>query len=61
MNEKEIDYKNLIQSELFKRDFISLTNQLKRVNLDELLNSENRELDDINLLSFFISNCYFSL
>ncbi len=56
MNEKEIDYKNLIQSDLFTKDYISLTNQLKKIDLNKLVNSENKEQNDINLLSFFISN-----
>ena len=56
MNEKEIDYKNLIQSDLFTKDYISLINQLKKIDLNKLVNSENKEQNDINLLSFFISN-----
>jgi hypothetical protein len=56
MNEKEIDYINLIKSEHFTKDYVSLTDQLRKVNLEKLVNSDNKEQNDINLLSFFISN-----
>ena len=53
VNEKDIDYQSLIQNDLFKKDYLALTNSLKNIDLNKLLDGEQ---NDINILSFFISN-----
>ena len=53
-DDKSIDYANLYKSDLFNHEYAQLTNQLKQLDLNLLLNSGN-ETNDKNLLAFFIS------
>ncbi len=55
MSDTEINYKNLIESELFKHDYLSLTAQIVHVNLDKLIDSTDQDRTNTNLLAFFIS------
>jgi hypothetical protein len=49
IDEKSVDYSNLIKSNLFKDDYLKLAFQLNKINL------ENLKGNDTNLKAFFIS------
>jgi hypothetical protein len=51
IDEKTIDYNNLIKSDFFKNDYLKLAEQLKQIDLNKLIQFEN----DSNILAFFIS------
>lgn len=51
IDEKSIDYKSLIENDLFQHDYIRLARELKSLDLDGLL-SDNQ---DAKLMAFFIS------
>lgn len=53
--EKLIDYKKLIQSELYQNDLHDLASMLKNINLDILVKDPDEHNNDKNLLVFFIS------
>lgn len=54
MDDSSIDYKGLIENDLFKNDYIKLANQLRFVDLNQLLTTDEQQSDS-NLLAFFIS------
>lgn len=51
IDEKTIDYNNLIKSDFFKNDYLKLAEQLKQIDLNKLIQFEN----DSNILAFFIN------
>ncbi len=54
MDDSSIDYTSLINSDTFKVDYYKMSNQLKKVDLNQLLDSDP-DKNDANLLAFFIS------
>lgn len=54
LDESSIDYARLCQSDLYNKDYKVLSNQLKQIDLDKLLNSTTSQNDD-NILAFFIN------
>lgn len=59
MDDNSIDYAQLVRSDIFKIEYAQMSNDLKKVDLDLLLN-EDETVNDHNLLAFFISN-YFQI
>lgn len=57
MDDNSIDYTQLVSSDLFKIEYAQMSNDLKKVDLDLLLN-EDEAVNDHNLLAFFISNYF---
>jgi len=58
IDEKTIDYTSLIESDLFKSNYLNLVSELRHVKLDYLLATGSDEEVDINLLCFFISKLF---
>ena len=54
MDDSSIDYFRLVNSDVYKKDYIQMSNQLKKVDLDLLLDKDDKTNDN-NLLAFFIS------
>lgn len=54
MDDNSIDYVQLVNSEVYKKDYNQMSNQLKKVDLDLLLDNDAKK-NDSNLLAFFIS------
>ena len=49
VDEKSIDYKNLIENDIFKNEYLNLARELSFIDLDQLLGN------DSNLMAFFLS------
>lgn len=58
MDDSSVDYTTLVNSDVYKVDYAKMSDQLKKVDLDQLLD-ENNETNDANLLAFFISKFSF--
>ena len=56
IDDKEVNYGSLMNSDLFNKDYLELASRLKRVNLDSLISSDDSSQSDANLLAFFISS-----
>lgn len=61
MDDSSIDYKTLVNNELFKSNYLNLARQLRELQLDQLFLDENQtqlsnDQSDQNILAFFISN-----
>lgn len=56
IDDKEVNYGSLMNSDLFNKDYLELASRLKRVNLVSLISSDDSSLNDSNLLAFFISS-----
>lgn len=54
MDDSSVDYTTLVNSDVYKVDYAKMSDQLKKVDLDQLLD-ENNEKNDANLLAFFIN------
>lgn len=59
MDDSTIDYQALVQSEVYKVEYARMSEQLKMVDLNQLLDKDDAK-NDANLLAFFI-NCYNAL
>ena len=58
IDEKSIDYRNLIESEIFQNEYLSLANDLKSVCLDTLIEKDANTTNE-NITSFFISILFY--
>jgi len=58
IDEKSIDYRNLIESEIFQNEYLSLANDLKSVCLDTLIEKDTNTTNE-NITSFFISILFY--
>ena len=54
MDDSSIDYSTLVNSDVYKVDYAKMSDQLKKVDLDQLLDKDDVK-NDANLLAFFIS------
>jgi hypothetical protein len=54
MDDSSIDYTALVKSDAYQVDYFKMSNQLKKVDLNQLLDTDPDQ-NDANLLAFFIS------